>query len=82
VRLADRVVLMGTRPGRILHEEIVELARPRAAADPLVLQLSNGIGRRIASEVEKVAREEADDAWVAPGARGTGDPRRHLGRGI
>ncbi len=82
VRLADRVVLMGTRPGRILHEELVELPRPRAAADPLVSQLSNGIGRRIASEVEKVAREEADDAWVAPGSRGPGDPRRHLGRGI
>ncbi len=28
VRLADRVVLMGTRPGRILHEEVVDLPRP------------------------------------------------------
>ncbi len=28
VRLADRIVLMGTRPGRILHEERVELAAP------------------------------------------------------
>jgi NitT/TauT family transport system ATP-binding protein len=83
VRLADRVVLMGTRPGRILHEEIVDLPRPRAANDPRVAQLANAIGRRIASEVEKVAREEADDAWVAPGpGRGGGDPRRQLGRGI
>jgi NitT/TauT family transport system ATP-binding protein len=82
VRLADRVVLMGTRPGRILHEEPIDLPRPRAANDARVAALSNGIARRIASEVEKVAREEADDAWVAPGARGGGDPRRHLGRGI
>jgi NitT/TauT family transport system ATP-binding protein len=82
VRLADRVVLMGTRPGRILHEEVVDLPRPRAANDPRVAALAHGIGRRIASEVEKVAREEADDAWVAPGGRGTGDPRRHLGGGI
>jgi NitT/TauT family transport system ATP-binding protein len=82
VRLADRVVLMGTRPGRILYEEIIDLPRPRAATDARVSELANGIARRIASEVEKVAREEADDAWVAPGARGPGDPRRHLGRGI
>jgi NitT/TauT family transport system ATP-binding protein len=82
VRLADRVVLMGTRPGRILHEETIDLPRPRAASDARVSELANGISRRIASEVEKVAREEADDAWVAPGGRGSGDPRRHLGRGI
>jgi NitT/TauT family transport system ATP-binding protein len=82
VRLADRVVLMGTRPGRILHEETVDLPRPRAANDARVAALSNAIARRIASEVEKVAREEADDAWVVPGSRGGGDPRRHLGRGI
>jgi NitT/TauT family transport system ATP-binding protein len=82
VRLADRVVLMGTRPGRVLHEEIVDLPRPRAANDARVSALANGVARRIASEVEKVAREEADDAWVAPGAHGNGDPRRQLGRGI
>jgi NitT/TauT family transport system ATP-binding protein len=81
VRLADRVVLMGTRPGRILHEEMVDLPRPRAANDTHVAALAASIGRRIASEVEKVAREEADDAWIAPGIRGA-DPRRNMGRGI
>jgi NitT/TauT family transport system ATP-binding protein len=82
VRLADRVVLMGTRPGRILHEETIDLPRPRAATDERVSVLASGIALRIASEVEKIVREEADDAWVAPGAHGGGDPRRHLGRGI
>jgi len=81
VRLADRIMLMGTRPGRILHEERVDLPRPRSAGDPAVSALASGIGDRIASEVEKVAREEADDAWVAPGSRGPGDPRRAVGRG-
>lgn len=80
VRLADRVILMGTRPGRVLHEEIIDLPRPREANDARVSALANGIGHRIASEVEKVAREEADDAWVAPGA--APDPRRQRGRGI
>jgi NitT/TauT family transport system ATP-binding protein len=80
VRLADRIVLMGSRPGRILHEESVDLPRPRAAGDARVSELASAIGDRIASEVEKVAREEADDAWVAPGPRGSGDPRRAVGR--
>lgn len=82
VRLADRVVLMATRPGRVLHEETIDLPRPRAANDERVSALASSVGRHIASEVEKVAREEADDAWVAPGGRGRGDPRRQLGRGI
>jgi NitT/TauT family transport system ATP-binding protein len=86
VRLADRVILMGTRPGRILGAVHVDLPRPRAANDARVAALANEIGGRIAGEVEKVAREEADDAWVAPGDRAgrwnSGDPRRHLGRGI
>jgi NitT/TauT family transport system ATP-binding protein len=82
VRLADRVILMGTRPGRILHEETIDLPRPRAATDERVSAIAAGIARRIASEVEKIVREEADDAWVAPEPHGDGDPRRHLGRGI
>jgi NitT/TauT family transport system ATP-binding protein len=61
VRLADRVVLMGTRPGRILHEAVVDLPRPRPANDERVSALAKEIAARIASEVEKVAREEADE---------------------
>jgi NitT/TauT family transport system ATP-binding protein len=82
VRLADRVILLGTRPGRVLHEEMIDLPRPREANDVRVSALANSIGHRIASEVEKVAREEADDAWVAPGSGSGGDPRRQRGRGI
>ena len=81
-RLADRIVLMGTRPGRILHDVAVDLPRPRAANDAKLSALAKDIGQRIASEVEKVAKEEADDAWVAPGKKARVDPRRNLGRGI
>lgn len=82
VRLADRVVLMGTRPGRILEEVVVDLPRPRAANDERVAHLAREVARRIASEVEKIAKEEADDVWTAPGQRPTADPRKNLGRGI
>src|SRR5438552_3665585 len=67
VLLADRVVLMGTRPGRILEDVAIDLPRPRAANDEQVAALAKDVGKRIAREVEKVAKEEADDAWVAPG---------------
>jgi NitT/TauT family transport system ATP-binding protein len=82
VRLADRVVLMGTRPGRILHDVRIDLPRPRAANDEQVAALAKEVGRQIADEVEKVAKEEADDAWEAPRDRAQVDPRRNLGRGI
>jgi NitT/TauT family transport system ATP-binding protein len=82
VRLADRIVLMGTRPGRILHEETIDLPRPREANDERVAALANALSKRIASEVEKVAREEADDAWVAPGAYRAGGPRSRVGGGL
>ncbi len=78
VRLADVIVLMGTRPGRILAEERVALERPRADSDAEVASLAAALSARIAAEVEKVAQEEADDAWVAPGR----DRPRRLPRAV
>jgi NitT/TauT family transport system ATP-binding protein len=65
VRLADRVILLGTRPGRVLEERTIDLPRPRGENDEAVARVAGEIGRRIASEVEKVASEEADDALGA-----------------
>ncbi len=58
VRLADRIVLMGTRPGRILETLDVKLPRPRHSADDAVADLAMRAGSVIAREVQKVAREE------------------------
>ncbi len=82
VRLADRVVLMGTRPGRILRDMRIDLSRPRPINDERVAWFSAEVASVIRSEVEKIAREEADDAWVAPGDLVHVDPRRNLGGGI
>jgi len=60
IRLADRVVLMGTRPGRVLKEIRVDLPRPRHPADERVAELVVEAGASIAREVDKVAREEAE----------------------
>ncbi len=82
VRLADRIVLMGTRPGRVLREVEIALPRPRPANDLRMSEIANDIANIIASEVEKVAREEADDAWLAPANSVRVGSHRHLGGSI
>jgi NitT/TauT family transport system ATP-binding protein len=82
VRLGDRVVLIGARPGRVLGDIPVDLPRPRRAGDVGAVRLVQSIASEIRAEVEKVAREEADGAWGTANGRNGGDPRRHLGSGI
>jgi NitT/TauT family transport system ATP-binding protein len=82
VRLADRIVLMGTRPGRILRDVTIDLPRPRPLNDERVAWFAADVANEIRTEVDKIAKEEADDAWVAPGDRVRVDPRRNLGGGI
>jgi NitT/TauT family transport system ATP-binding protein len=87
VRLGDRVLMIGARPGRIIGEVHVDLPRPRTQ-DARAMRIAQQIADAIRSEVEKVARDEADDAWGHDdGDRRTegerpSDARRHLGGGI
>jgi NitT/TauT family transport system ATP-binding protein len=68
VRLGDRVVLMATRPGRIKHDFPIDLARPRVNEGDVAHYVGR-IMKELRTEVEKVMREEIDDAWQpAPGA--------------
>jgi NitT/TauT family transport system ATP-binding protein len=82
VRLGDRVVLIGARPGRVLGDIPIDLPRPRRTGDVGVVRLVQSIAAEIRAEVEKVAREEADDAWGSSNSRDGGDPRRNMGGGI
>jgi NitT/TauT family transport system ATP-binding protein len=82
VRLGDRVVLIGARPGRVVGEVTVDLPRPRRMADARAQRIVERIADGIRDEVEKVARKEADDAWGSSLGADGGDPRRHLGGGI
>lgn len=82
VRLGDRVVLVGARPGRILGDVPIDLPRPRRTGDIAAVKIVQSIAAEIRAEVDKVAREEADGAWGVASGRDGGDPRRHLGSGI
>jgi NitT/TauT family transport system ATP-binding protein len=82
VRLGDRVVILGTRPGRLKRVLDVEIARPRAADQRDIALLASVVTQELRVEIEKVMREEVDDAWEP--AKGTVRPRadRNVGSGI
>ena len=54
-RLADRVVLLSSRPGRVVAEFPVDIDRPRRMEDPLVSRLAGEITTRLREEVRRHA---------------------------
>jgi len=46
-------VLMGARPGRIVHETLVDIPRPRAIETPAVGSLSLEITERLRREIRR-----------------------------
>jgi NitT/TauT family transport system ATP-binding protein len=75
VKLGDRVVVLGTRPGRVKLEMKIDLARPREIEGDIAYYAGR-IMKELRAEVDKVMREEIDDAGepakgrVPPGAGG------------
>jgi len=57
VRLGDRIVVLTSRPGRVVDEFPVDLARPRNIASPEVGDLAGIVTQRLRAEV----RRHADD---------------------
>jgi NitT/TauT family transport system ATP-binding protein len=55
VRLADRIVLLTSRPGRVAEEFVVGLDRPRRAEDPAAAVLAGQITARLREEVARHA---------------------------
>jgi len=65
VRLADRVLVFTSRPGRIKKEIKIDHPRPRDLEDPAwpapYIQI---IQNELREEIEKVLKEEVDDEWT------------------
>lgn len=65
ILLSDRIIVMGTRPGRIIKEFIVDIPRPRPANHPDFLALETEIMAQLEGEIAKVMQEELDYEYSA-----------------
>jgi NitT/TauT family transport system ATP-binding protein len=82
VRLADRVVLLHSHPGRIRREFRIALPHPRNFDSPEISQLVHLVRREIEDEVNRVNAQTADEVWKP---KTPGDLDRHtvdMGGGI
>ncbi|MEN6642459.1 MAG: ABC transporter ATP-binding protein [Armatimonadia bacterium] len=63
VCLADRVVLMTARPGRIKSIIKVNLPRPREVSDGNLAQIAHVVLDHLREEIQRVEQEEFDSGW-------------------
>ena len=68
VRLGQRVVLMSSRPGRIVQEFAVDIAHPRRIESPEVSALSVTITEHLRTEIRRHAQPSAAPSSAAPAA--------------
>nr|WP_240746718.1 ABC transporter ATP-binding protein [Cryptosporangium phraense] len=53
VRLGDRIILLASRPGRVIQEFVVDQPRPRRLDDPSVAALAGEVTDRLKEEVRR-----------------------------
>jgi len=82
VRLADRIVVLHSHPGRIRREVDVALPHPRNFDSDDITALVRLVRKEIEDEVNRVnaemAAEAAEDRWKPSPAGGVGDQKRRL----
>jgi NitT/TauT family transport system ATP-binding protein len=73
VTLGDRVISMGTRPGRIKQDLPIQLPRPRIVEDPDTARIARYVLDDLKDEIAKIVQEESDLAEAeAPHRREAG----------
>ena len=86
VRLADRIVVLHSHPGRIRREIDVALPHPRNFDSADITALVRMVRKEIEDEVNRVnaemAAEAKEDRWKPAPAGGVADPAGDLGGGI
>ncbi len=58
IKLSDRILVMGTRPGTIIADIKVDAARPRLRTNEEVAHLESQISAMLEKEIDKVVEEE------------------------
>lgn len=67
VALSDRVILMASRPGRIIADVAIDAPRPRDLRRNLALAgIQDRLLAQLSEEVARVAAQEYDTDWSAP----------------
>ncbi|WP_077324999.1 ABC transporter ATP-binding protein [Virgibacillus siamensis] len=58
VKLSDRVIVMGTLPGRVIADINVDIPRPRKREDHQVIEIEKKVMHLLEGEIDKVLKEE------------------------
>ncbi|KHE67860.1 ABC transporter ATP-binding protein [Halobacillus sp. BBL2006] len=58
IKLSDRVIVMGTRPGKIIADFTIDVPRPRKRDDERVIELEKKVMELLEGEINKVLKEE------------------------
>ncbi|MFJ5714580.1 ABC transporter ATP-binding protein [Neobacillus sp. NPDC093127] len=58
IKLSDRIIVMGTRPGVVLEDIHVKIPRPRGEHPQAVAKLEEKINGLLKTEIDKVIKEE------------------------
>ena len=67
VALSDRVILMASRPGRIIADVLIDAPRPRDLRRDLTLAtIQDRLLAQLSEEVTRVAAQEYDTGWALP----------------
>jgi len=81
VRLADRIIILHSHPGRIRREVRVDLPHPRNFDSPQISELVSLVRREIEDEVTRVnAQIAAEDQWKPQTPKAPGE--LDIGEGI
>lgn len=63
VKLSDRVLVMGSQPGKIIKEIPIPYAHPRKVTDPNLVEMEKVIMESLKDEIEKRTKEEFGDGY-------------------
>lgn len=82
VQLSNRIVLLGTRPGRIIKEFSIPYSQPRSKSDPNLAYIEGQIFDDLKEEIEKVMQEEVDHDYHVTSNRLPWSSDRDMGSNI
>ncbi len=63
VKLSDRVIILGIRPGTVVDDIRIDISHPRQATDSNLYHMEKLVFNKLKKEIEKVVREELGDEY-------------------